>query len=59
MASYNAISDVPSIANSWLLTDVPKKDWGFKGFVVSDYGSVFGIKEKQITQALYVGLIRM
>ncbi len=46
MASYNAIDDVPSSANRWLLTDLLRKEWGFTGFVISDYGSVRGIKEK-------------
>jgi beta-glucosidase len=43
MAAYNAINDLPCSANKWLLTDVLRKEWGFEGFVVSDYGSVAGI----------------
>ncbi len=46
MASYNAINDVPASANCWLLTDLLRKEWGFQGFVVSDYGSIDGIREK-------------
>ena len=46
MASYNAIDDIPCSANKWLLTDVLRKEWGFKGIVVSDYGSVSGIMDK-------------
>jgi beta-glucosidase len=42
MASYNEIDGVPSHANKWLLRDVLRKEWGFKGFVVSDY---YGIRE--------------
>ena len=42
MASYNEIDGVPSHANSWLLGDVLRKEWGFKGYVVSDY---YGITE--------------
>ncbi len=46
MCSYNSIqcnSDhgVPSSQNSWLLTDVLRKEWGFKGLVVSDWGAVY------------------
>ena len=37
MASYNEIDGVPSHANPWLLNDVLRKEWGFKGAVVSDY----------------------
>jgi beta-glucosidase len=46
MASYNALNDIPCSSNEWLLTDLLRKEWGFKGFVVSDYGSVAGIREK-------------
>jgi len=46
MAAYNAIDDIPCSASKWLLTDVLRKEWGFKGFVVSDYGSVSGILDK-------------
>jgi beta-glucosidase len=42
MASYNEINGVPSHANRWLLRDILRKEWGFKGFVVSDY---FAIRE--------------
>jgi beta-glucosidase len=40
MASYNRINGVFSCENSWLLKDVLRKQWGFKGFVVSDWGAV-------------------
>ena len=40
MASYNAINGVPNNINKMLLTDILKKQWGFKGFVVSDLGGV-------------------
>jgi beta-glucosidase len=42
MASYNEVDGVPSHANKWLLTDVLRGEWGFKGAVVSDY---FAIRE--------------
>ena len=41
MASYNEIDGVPSHANRWLLRDVLRKEWGFKGFVVSDYFAIW------------------
>jgi beta-glucosidase len=44
MASYNEIDGVPSHANKWLLNDVLRKEWGFKGFIVSDY---YAVKEMQ------------
>jgi len=37
MASFNEIDGVPATANKWLLTDVLRNQWGFKGFIVSDY----------------------
>ncbi|MBV8686540.1 MAG: glycoside hydrolase family 3 C-terminal domain-containing protein [Alphaproteobacteria bacterium] len=42
MASYNEIDGIPSHANRWLLTDVLRGEWGYKGAVVSDY---FAIRE--------------
>jgi len=40
MASYNEIDGVPSHANRWLLHDVLRGEWGFRGAVVSDYSAV-------------------
>jgi beta-glucosidase len=42
MASYNEIDGVPSHANKWLLTDVLRGEWGYRGAVISDY---FAIRE--------------
>src|SRR4029077_20672358 len=36
MSAYMDLNDVPATGNHWLLSDVLRKDWGFKGFVVSD-----------------------
>jgi len=41
MASYNEIDGVPSHASKWLLRDVLRKEWGFKGFIVSDYYAIW------------------
>ncbi|HXJ05511.1 MAG TPA: glycoside hydrolase family 3 C-terminal domain-containing protein [Candidatus Acidoferrum sp.] len=38
MCSYNAVNGDFACENKYLLTEVLKKDWGFKGFVVSDWG---------------------
>lgn len=40
MASYNAINGVPNNINKFMLTDILRDKWGFKGFVVSDLGGV-------------------
>ena len=44
MAAYNSIDGIPCSSNSFLLTDILIKEWGFKGFTVSDLGSIEGIK---------------
>ncbi len=40
MSSFNVVDGVPATGNKWLLTDLLRKQWGFKGFVVSDYTAV-------------------
>ncbi len=40
MTSFNEISGIPSSANKWLLTEVLRDEWGFQGFVVTDYTSI-------------------
>ncbi len=50
MASYNEIDGVPSHANRWLLEGVLREEWGFQGYVVSDY---FAIRELHERSDLY------
>jgi len=40
MAAFNVVDGVPATGNKWLLTDVLRDQWGFDGFVVSDYTGV-------------------
>ena len=40
MASFNEVDGVPATGNRWLMTDVLRKQWGFKGFVVTDYTGI-------------------
>jgi beta-glucosidase len=40
MTSFNTIDGIPATGNKWLLTDLLRKQWGFKGFVVTDYTSI-------------------
>ena len=40
MASFNEVDAVPATGNKWLMTDVLRKQWGFKGFVVTDYTGI-------------------
>ena len=54
MASYNEIDGVPSHANPWLLRDVLRKEWGFKGFVVSDYYAVYELSYRPESHGHFV-----
>ena len=54
MASYNEIDGVPSHASEWLLRDVLRKEWGFKGFVVSDYYSIWELHHRPDTHGHFV-----
>jgi beta-glucosidase len=40
MSSFNEIDGIPATGNRWLLTDLLRRQWGFKGLVVSDYTSL-------------------
>lgn len=44
MCSYNSVNGRAMAANKWLLTDILRGEWGFKGWVASDYGAVEGIQ---------------
>lgn len=54
MAAYNEIDGVPSHASRWLLRDVLRKEWGFKGFVVSDYYGILELNHRQSTHGHHV-----
>ncbi len=63
MASFNEIDGIPATANKWLLTDVLRSEWGFNGFVVSDYTGVseminhgFGDLQTVTAKAVNAGL---
>ena len=57
MTSFNEVDGVPATGNQWLLTDLLRKQWGFKGFVVTDYTAInemidHGIGDLQTVSAL-------
>jgi beta-glucosidase len=54
MASYNEIDGVPSHANKWLLRDVLRGEWGFKGYVVSDYYAIWELGYRPDTHGHFV-----
>ena len=59
MCSYNAINGELSSQNKWLLKDVLRDEWGFKGLVMSDWGAVYdrvkGIKADLSLEMPYSG----
>jgi len=40
MTSFNVVDGIPSSGNHWLLTELLRNQWGFKGFVVTDYTAI-------------------
>ena len=54
MASYNEVDGVPSHANRWLLRDVLRGEWGFGGFVVSDYYAIWELSYRPDTHGHFV-----
>lgn len=63
MSSFNLVDYVPATANRWLLNDVLRQEWGFDGFVVTDYASIdemqkhgiYADKQHNAAQALKAG----
>ena len=51
MTSFNEIDGVPATANHWLLTDVLRNQWGFDGFVVTDYTAISEMIDHGIGEA--------
>ena len=49
MSAYMDLNSVPASANTWLLRDVLRKEWGFKGFVISDWGAVHNLQTQGYT----------
>ena len=45
MCSYNPLNGVYTSANKWLLTDILKTEWGFKGLIMSDWGACHATAE--------------
>lgn len=46
MASYNEVDEIPAHANRWLLNDVLRKEWGFRGIVTSDWFAIDQLRDK-------------
>ncbi len=62
MSSFNVVDGMPATGNRWLMTDVLRGQWGFGGFLVTDYGSIgemtnwgFGDQKQSTAQAMTAG----
>jgi len=53
MTGYQSMDGVPSTANHWLLTDVLKDEWGFRGILVTDWDNVGRLVKEQKVCATY------
>jgi beta-glucosidase len=53
MTGYQSMDGVPSTANSWLLTDVLRNEWGFEGVLVTDWDNVGRLVHEQKVAATY------
>ena len=54
MPSYNEIDGLPSHANRWLLRDVLRKEWGFRGYTVSDYYAIWELSYRPETHGHFL-----
>lgn len=57
MASFNEIDGIPATGNKWLLSDLLRGQWGFEGFVVTDFTGIsemieHGVGDLQTVSAL-------
>jgi beta-glucosidase len=50
MVSFNDVEGIPATANQWLLTDLLRKQWGFKGFVATDYNAIQELIEHGVAE---------
>ncbi|MFX0124453.1 MAG: glycoside hydrolase family 3 N-terminal domain-containing protein [Candidatus Hodarchaeota archaeon] len=62
MAAYHSLDGTPCSANSWLLRDVLKTEWGFRGFVLTDWANITWLHELQkvapsLSEAAEIGLL--
>ena len=46
MTGLNGVNGTPSSANNWLVNDVLRNDWGFKGYVIADWAAIEGLEKR-------------
>jgi beta-glucosidase len=59
MTSFNEIDGIPASANKWLLTDLLRKSWGFKGLIVTDYTAINEMMAHGMGDAKTVGALAL
>lgn len=59
MASFNEIDGIPATGNKWLLTDLLRKEWGFNGFVVTDYTGILEMTDHGMGDLKQVSALAM
>lgn len=50
MSAFNSVNGVPATGNRWLMTDLLRHQWGFQGFVVSDWNAVQELKAHGVAE---------
>lgn len=59
MSSFNDINGVPATGNKWLMTDLLRRQWGFPGFVVTDYTAINEMMEHGMGNAAQVSALAL
>lgn len=59
MASFNEVEGIPATGNKWLMTDVLRRQWGFKGFVVTDYTGITEMADHGVGDTQTVSLMAL
>jgi beta-glucosidase len=59
MASFNEIDGIPATANKWLLTDLLRQEWGFNGFVVTDYTGILEMVDHGLGNLMEVSTLAL
>ena len=59
MSSFNDVNGTPATGNKWLMTDLLRRQWGFKGFVVTDYTAINEMMEHGVGNAEQVSALAL
>ena len=59
MSSFNDVNGTPATGNKWLMTDLLRKQWGFQGFVVTDYTAINEMMDHGMGNAAQVSALAL